>query len=143
MGLVYLALRNSDGILVALKPIIPAVAGSEWQVERFLREATILRELDHPNTASFRDMNEANGVMYFAMDYVRGPDAGRLLRQQGPFAVGRAVSLACQLLDALAYAHQRRIVHRDIKPSNLLVTQGRAGEQVKVADLGPARVHQA
>jgi serine/threonine-protein kinase len=143
MGLVYLALRQTDGLLMAVKTIIPAVAGSSAQVERFLREANILRELNHPHIVAFRDMNEANGVMYFAMDYVRGTDAARLLRQQGTFTVGRAVNLVCQLLDALAYAHARRIVHRDIKPSNLLVTPDGQQELVKVADFGLARVYQS
>jgi serine/threonine-protein kinase len=143
MGLVYLALRQADGLLMAVKTIIPAVAGSAAQVERFLREANILRELNHPHIVAFRDMNEANGVMYFAMDYVRGTDAARLLRQQGSFTVERAVHLVCQLLDALAYAHARRIVHRDIKPSNLLVTSDGQQELVKVADFGLARVYQS
>jgi serine/threonine-protein kinase len=143
MGVVSLAMRAADGLPVALKTIQPAAAGSAAQLERFLREAEILRGLSHPHVVAFRDMGEAGGVLYFAMDYVRGCDAHRLLERQGPFAVGRAVGLVCQALDGLAYAHARRFVHRDVKPSNLLVAEEGGREHVKAADFGLARIYQA
>jgi serine/threonine protein kinase len=129
---------------VALKTIIPAMAGTEEQVDRFLREAIILRELDHPHIVAFRDLGESNGQLYFAMDYVRGPNAAQLLKANGsPLAIGHAVGLVCQLLEALEYAHSRQFVHRDIKPANLLVTEQDGREVVKLADFGLARVYQA
>ncbi len=143
MGVVYLAVRHADGAAVAVKTITPAVSGGGPVVERFLREADILRQLDHPHIVAFRDMGEAGGLLYFAMDYVPGTDAARLLKREGPFAVGRAVALTCQALEALAYAHARGFVHRDVKPSNLLVTEAGGHEVVKVADFGLARVYQA
>jgi serine/threonine-protein kinase len=143
MGVVYLALRGTDTVPVALKMIIPAATGSRSDVERFLREANILRELNHPHIVAFRDMGDINGGLFFAMDYVRGADAGRLLKKGGPFAVGRGVALICQLLDALGYAHDRRYVHRDLKPANLLVANENGREVLKLADFGLARVYQA
>jgi serine/threonine protein kinase len=143
MGVVYLARRLADGALAAVKTIIPAVAGSSAQVERFLREAEVLRELRHPNIVAFREMGECDGRLYFSMDYVAGTDVARLLAECGPFPVARAVRLICQLLDALDYAHARRFVHRDIKPANLLVTQEAGGEMLKLADFGLARVYQS
>ena len=129
---------------MALKTIIPAMAGTEQQVDRFLREASILRELDHPHIVAFRDLGESDGQLYFAMDYVRGPDVAQLLRAHGgPLPIGRAVGLACQLLEALEYAHARGFVHRDIKPANLLVTEEAGRDVVKLADFGLARVYQA
>src|SRR5262249_17396882 len=99
MGVVQLALREADNSLVALKTIIPAVAGSQTKVERFLREADILRELQHPNIVAFREMSESNGQLYFAMDYVPGTDAAHLLKQNGgPMEIPRAARLICQLL---------------------------------------------
>ncbi len=142
MGVVYLAVRHADGAPVAVKTIKPAAAGGS-AVERFLREAGILRQLEHPHIVAFREMGEAGGVVYFAMDYVPATDASRLLERRGPFAVGRGVALACQALEALAFAHARGFVHRDVKPSNLLVTEVGGREVVKVADFGLARVYQA
>jgi pSer/pThr/pTyr-binding forkhead associated (FHA) protein len=144
MGIVYLALRAADGNLVALKTIIPAGTPSSGDIQRFLREASILRQLDHPHIVAFRDQGEVNGLVYFAMDFVRGCDAGHLLKQnKGPLAIGRAVGLVCQLLDALAYAHSRKFVHRDIKPANILITEESGREVVKLADFGLARIYQA
>jgi hypothetical protein len=141
MGIVYLALQTATAAVVALKTITPTVAGSRTQIERFLREATILRKLEHANIVPFRDMGEVNGQFYFAMDYVRGTDAGKLLKSQGPITIGRAVGLVCQLLEALEYAHARGFVHRDIKPSNMLVTDVDGREVVMLADFGLARVY--
>jgi serine/threonine-protein kinase len=140
MGVVYLAVRVGGGA-VALKSIRPAGAATPSQVARFLREANILRQLDHPHVVRYRDMGEAGGQLYFAMDYVRGCDAARLLSDQGPLPVGRALAVVGPLLEALAYAHARRFVHRDVKPHNLLVAGGPGGGTVKLADFGLARVY--
>ncbi len=143
MGVVYLALREQDANLVALKAIVPEVTASRTDVKRFLREADILRQLDHPHIVSFRGMGEASGRIYFAMDYVPGIDAARLLRDHGPLPIPRAVDLACQMLEALEYAHGRKFVHRDIKPSNLMVKQVHGPDFALLADFGLARVYQA
>jgi serine/threonine protein kinase len=143
MGVVYLARRASDSSLVALKTIQPAVAASERQVQRFLREAGILRKLRHPHIVTFHEMGRAGEVVYFAMDYVPGTDAAELLHREGPLPVTRAVRLVCQVLEALAYAHGRGFVHRDVKPSNLLVTGQKVFETCRLADFGLARVYNA
>jgi serine/threonine-protein kinase len=143
MGVVYQALRAVDGRLVAIKTIKPAVAPSPVAIERFLREAQILSELDHPNIVAFHEMGESNGLLYFAMDYVAGIDAAQLLKQhRGPLPVARAVDLACQMLQALDYAHAKGFVHRDIKPANMLVTREGSRDVVKLSDFGLARIYQ-
>jgi serine/threonine-protein kinase len=143
MGVVYRATREADGATVALKTILPAVRPTPESVARFLREAEILKGLAHPHIVPFRELGEANGLLYFAMDFVPGTDAGRLLKGQGPLPVGRAVGLLCQALLALGYAHGRGFVHRDVKPANLLVTEAGGREEVRVADFGLARAYQA
>jgi serine/threonine-protein kinase len=143
MGVVYQAIRASDCGLVALKTIQPAVAPTPVIVERFLREAQILSELDHPNIVAFHEMGQSNGLLHFAMDFVAGSDAAQLLKQhQGPLPVPRAVGLICQLLQALDYAHAKGFVHRDIKPANMLVTQEVGRDIMKLSDFGLARIYQ-
>jgi eukaryotic-like serine/threonine-protein kinase len=142
MGVVYQAEREVDGTVVAIKTVIPAVAGSRKQLDRFFREAHILRDLDHPSIVAFLDMGDWDGQLFFVMEYVSGTDAGRLLEEHGPMPIARAVGLVCQLLQALEYAHAKDYVHRDIKPANLLVAGAPGQEVVRLADFGLARVYQ-
>jgi serine/threonine-protein kinase len=143
MGVVYQALREADDSLVALKTIIPEGAPSPADLRRFLREAEILRGLDHPHIIAFRDMGTSNGQLFFAMDFIPGTDAAHILSDQGPLSVSRAVRLICQLLEALEYAHARKFIHRDLKPANLLVMQVNGRDVVKLADFGLARTYQS
>ena len=142
MGVVYLAHREGDGTPVALKTITPAVVHSAATVGRFLREASVLRQLNHPNIVEFREIGQAGDRLYFAMEYVPGTDADGLLKgHRGPLPVARAVGLVCQVLDGLAYAHARGFVHRDIKPHNILVETSGGRDLVKLADFGLARLY--
>src|SRR5205085_1689029 len=72
MGVVFLALRQEDQTRVALKQIRPAVAGTRGQVDRFLREAEILKTLNHLHIVAFRDLGrggDADELIYFAMEF--------------------------------------------------------------------------
>jgi serine/threonine-protein kinase len=143
MGVVYRAARAADGAEVAVKTVRPAVAADAAAAERFLREASILKQLCHPNIVAFHDMGRAEGLLYFVMELVPGTNAGRLAREQDLLPVDRAVGLVLPVLGALAHAHGRGFVHRDIKPANILVTTGAGPEGVKLADFGLARAYQA
>ncbi len=143
MGKVYRARRNSDGQVVAIKTILPAVSPHPEAIGRFQREIHILQRLVHPRIVRHFDSGEVQGQLYFIMEYVPGLDAGRLVREQGRMTAERVVRLGCQLLDALACAHHQGIVHRDVKPSNLLLTQQDGQEVLKLADFGLARAYQA
>jgi pSer/pThr/pTyr-binding forkhead associated (FHA) protein len=140
MGAVYLA-HDADGQAVAIKTVIPAVSGTTGVVARFLREASILRQLEHPRIIRFLSLGHAEGQLYFVMDYAPGTDGSRLVKRRGPRPIRQAVQIACQALEGLAYAHGKGFVHRDIKPHNLLLTKLNGGFQVKVADFGLARIY--
>jgi serine/threonine-protein kinase len=127
---------------VALKTITPASEGSPDAVERFLREASILRQLDHPNIVQFREVGSSAGRLFFAMEFVPGLDGSEMIKKNGgPLPVVRAVRLIHQALDGLAYAHDRGFVHRDIKPTNLLIGDEGGTERAKLADFGLARIY--
>ncbi len=143
MGVVYLAIRDSDGSRIALKTIKPQGKTTEADIQRFLREASILSELDHPHIVAFRERGENAGLLYFAMEYVPGVDASQLQKDHGgPLAPPRAVRIISQLLQALEYAHTKGFVHRDIKPANILVDTEAGRETVQLSDFGLARVYQ-
>lgn len=133
MGCIYLAddLRL-EGRQCALKEVehdktLPANLIKEAR-DQFLREATILARLDHPNLPKVSDFFSINQCDYLIMDYVPGKDLRSLMlehREKEIFIDERKVlNWASQLADALSYLHQQNppILHRDIKPSNLKVT---------------------
>jgi serine/threonine-protein kinase len=142
MGIVWLAIEGTNR-LVAIKLIQPATGGTAAQMQRFLREASILCRLNHPRIVSFGGMGEVNGNFYFTMRYCRGIDGRKLLKEKGPLPVPFAVRLTCDLLEGLEYAHAQGFVHRDIKPSNVLVTPVAGRETGLLLDFGLARVYQA
>jgi pSer/pThr/pTyr-binding forkhead associated (FHA) protein len=142
MGIVYQAQRESDRRDVALKTIIPKIRVRQDTIDRFLREANILSHLRHPHIVAFQDIGQTPDLIYFAMDLVVGTDANKLVKKEGPLPIGRATRLFLQVLDAMAYAHQKGIVHRDLKPGNILVAQEQGQDLAKVADFGLARTYQ-
>jgi len=142
MGTVYRAVREADGLEVAVKVIASADVTDSVAVGRFLREASLMERLRHPNVVTYHGSGTSGRLMYFVMERVAGLDAGRLLNQEGPLEVRRAVRLMLQVLLGLDHAHQQKVVHRDVKPSNLLVTTAGGRERVKVVDFGLARAFQ-
>ena len=141
MGIVYQAIRDSDRQTIALKTIKPGIPVSDRDARQFLREVSILQKLEHPHIVRFFESGAVAGQLFFAMEFVPGRNGGQLVKQSGPLPVGRAVGIACQLLDALDYAHEMKFVHRDIKPQNLLVETKDDRDIVKLADFGLARAY--
>jgi serine/threonine-protein kinase len=143
MGVIYRAVYEPDGTPVALKTIRPAVMGSRNAIARFLREASILRRLDHANIVRFREVGQTESILYFAMELVPGTDSHRHVHRRGPMRVGPAVALIRGALEGLAYAHDRGFIHRDLKPRNLLLARVDGRLVAKIADFGLARIYQS
>jgi serine/threonine-protein kinase len=133
MGQVYRATQLSMNRGVAFKVLSPKLAGNPRFRERFLREARAAGRLHHPNLIAVHDVGEADGMMYFSMELVKGATLASVLKQHGKSPESRALEIVRQVLEALKIAHAAGIVHRDIKPDNLMIT---AQGMVKVADLG-------
>src|SRR5689334_17993538 len=121
---------------VALKILHPHYGDDEEYVERFRREARAVAQLSHPNIVTVIDRGEADGQQYIVFEYIDGESLKQLVDRNGPLPARRAIELALQVADALAFAHQAGLVHRDVKPQNVLVTED--GE-AKVTDFGIAR----
>ncbi|WP_073260967.1 protein kinase domain-containing protein [Cryptosporangium aurantiacum] len=138
-GAVYLASR-SGGTPVALKIMLPRVAGNEKAREQFLRETEVTRQLRHPHVAALYEAGAAEGGFYFTVEYCDGGSMDALLeRAGGTLPVRQAVEIAVQALEGLEYAHAQGIVHRDLSPHNILLTG--TGDQLmaKIADFGLAK----
>ncbi len=137
-GIVYRAVQKPLGRDVAIKIMLPTNAAGV--AERFAREATLVKRLEHPNTVRLYDFGTTeDGLPYMVFELLRG----RSLEQEvakGPLPPARVAAIAAQMLKSLMEAHGLGIVHRDVKPSNvMLVTYSGEKDFVKVLDFGVAR----
>ncbi len=105
------------------------------EVMRFLREAKVAADLNHPNIAAIYEVGEAAGHHFIAMQLVKGT----ILKPCGRGEERQTVVRLRQAALAVAHAHANGIIHRDIKPANIMVEPGDAGERVYVMDFGLAR----
>jgi serine/threonine protein kinase len=138
MGVVYRATHTGQQRPYAVKVLLDALASDTSFVTRFKREANIAATLRHPNIVRVFDAGIQGAQIFFAMEYVEGVTAGRLLKQRKQLTAPQVVEVAIQASDALAYAHaEGHVVHRDIKPENLMVDRW---WRTKVLDFGLARV---
>jgi serine/threonine protein kinase len=135
-GTVWRALDTATGERVAVKLLRPESAAQPDVVDRFLTEAEILAELDHPSIVRVRDLVPAGGGYALVLDLVNGPDLKHRLRADGTLPPAVAADVVAQVADALAYLHGRGIVHGDVKPGNILVPVD--GARVRLADFGVA-----
>ena len=136
MGVVYLADDRRLGRQVALKVVTPRFANDATRVERLRREARAAAALTHPNIATVFALEEIDGRLYMASEYVPGETLRDELAR-GPLSIERAIETAATIGDALASAHARGIVHRDLKPENILRTPDGT---LKILDFGLAHV---
>src|SRR5512134_1725312 len=134
MAFVFLAQDRRYERPVAIKVLDPDIATAVG-AERFLREVRITAQLQHTHIVPLLESGEARGLLYAVMPFVEGESLRQRLMAQGRLPTAESVSIACEVADALDYAHRRGVIHRDIKPENILISNGHA----VVADFGVAR----
>ncbi len=145
MGEVWKARDTRLGREVAIKVLPGDFLEDKERRERFEREARTLASLNHPGIAAIYSFEEIPGSLVsscrhlLVMELVRGESlAERIARE--PLSLAETLSIAGQIAEALAAAHESGVVHRDLKPANVMVTdEGR----VKILDFGLARVRTA
>jgi len=137
MGEVFLAEDTRLHRKVALKVLLPEVAGDPERMARFLQEARLASSLSHPNAAHIYEIGEANGSHFLAMEYIEGDTLESKLTTDQPLPLAETLSIGAQVADALDAAQAKGVVHRDIKPANLMI--GARGH-VTVLDFGLAKL---
>ena len=128
---------------VAVKRILPHLAGNQDFIKMFTREARVAALLQHPNIVQIFDYGNIENAYFIAMEYIDGKNLGEILStlKQG-LSAERAVFIISEICKGLDYSHNKKdentgepfkIVHRDISPQNLLISyQG----EVKISDFG-------
>jgi serine/threonine-protein kinase len=134
--------------ILVIKRILPHLAADPEFLAMFIDEAKLQCALQHPKIVHVLEFGQESGQYYIALEYVDGMDALGLLRacahKRMRLPVRLAVHIACEVLDALDYAHAKSspegevlgIVHRDVSPSNVFISK--RGD-VKLGDFGIAR----
>ncbi|MCX5752805.1 MAG: protein kinase [Candidatus Krumholzibacteria bacterium] len=136
MGVVYRAEDTKLGRTVALKFIAPQEIESAEEKARFLHEAQAAASLGHPNICVVHEIDEADGRLFMAMEYVDGESLkDRIAR--GPLKIDETLELAIQIAQGLDAAHRKSVIHRDVKPANIMIE---SGGLVKIMDFGLAKM---
>lgn len=108
---------TSNHLKVAIKTVV------QGNTEYLEREFAVLMELSHPNIVRVYDCFEFDGKLHFAMELVRGSSLGTFLERHAGRCDGDVASVFLQLMDALDYLHEKKIIHAELQPGNILVTE--------------------
>jgi serine/threonine-protein kinase len=137
MGTVYEAVLSDTGEPAAVKVLSAAMSRDEGFRERFEAEIETLRKLRHPNIVRLFGYGEQDGVLFYAMELVKGTSLEDELQNSRRFDWREVTRIGIQMSRALKHAHDSGVIHRDIKPANLLLT---AEGDVKLSDFGIAKL---
>jgi serine/threonine protein kinase len=133
MGTVYKAKDRRTGELVAIKVISPGTNRSPTVLQRFEREFTSARVLEHPNVVRAIEYCGTGPHPFLVMEFVDGDSLGQRVERAGAMPEDEAVRLIGQVCDGLQRAHKQGLIHRDVKPDNILVTKAGVA---KLTDMG-------
>jgi eukaryotic-like serine/threonine-protein kinase len=140
MGVVYEARDPNLNRNVAIKTVrvdsLSKSEATEYEL-RFRTEAHSAARLQHPNIVSVYDSDRYGDTPFLVMEFVKGQDLKHYLDMGQLYTLQQSVQMMCDLLSALSYAHQHKIIHRDIKPANMLIE---ASGRLKLTDFGVARI---
>ena len=138
MGVVYQARHISLEKLLAVKLLL--IAQNEEYQRRFLQEAQLASQINHPNTVFLSDFGVLpDGRSYIVMELLRGPTLASVIAE-GAMEPMRVCKIAAQIAHGLQAVHDQGIIHRDLKPENVfLLEQDGKKDNVKIVDFGIAK----
>ncbi len=123
MGEVYQAKNFITGDSVALKLLHPKLTAEESNKTRFLREAKLMSDLQHPNIVKIFETGEAAGRGYISMELLEGMTLSEFIKASGYLAAPIAVEIVLATCEALSFIHKQGVIHRDIKSENVFIFQ--------------------
>lgn len=100
---------------------------------KFIQEAQILSELEHPGIVRFEEAFEENGTAYYVMEYIEGQCLDEYIKKQGRLSERESTDIILRICRAISYMHDKMVLHLDIKPPNIMI---RTDETIVVIDFG-------
>jgi len=146
MGAVFSTVDQDVRRKVAMKVMLPSAASSTAHIKRFLEEAQITGQLEHPNIVPVHEVGiDEESKIYFTMKLVKGENLESIIAKlaegrkeySAKYTLGVLLQIFMKVCDAIGYSHSKGVLHRDLKPENIMV--GDFGE-VLVMDWGLAKV---
>ena len=132
MGEVYLAEDTRLNRKVALKILSADLSSDRKHLSRFLQEARLAANLNHPNICVIYQVNDSEETPFIAMEYIEGETLAHKI-QSDSLDLAQTIEIATQIADALDEAHHQGIIHRDIKSANIILNRR---SFVKILDFG-------
>ncbi len=146
MGAVFSTVDQDIRRKVAMKVMLPAASKSPQHLKRFLEEAQVTGQLEHPNIVPVHDIGiDEESKIYFTMKLVKGENLESIVNKiakgdqeyRQKYGLGNLIQIFMKICDGIGYSHSKGVLHRDIKPENMMI--GAFGE-VMVMDWGLAKV---
>src|SRR5690348_3914805 len=134
MSRVFVAIDRVLGRKVVVKVLPPELAAGVNR-ERFRREIQVAAQLQHPHIVPLLSAGEQGDLLWYTMPFIDGESLRAALERKKQFTPREVIRILHDVIDALAFAHERGVIHRDIKPANIL-TQG---SHALVTDFGVAK----
>jgi len=138
MGIVLRALDEKLNRVVAIKVLVPELAGNVQARKRFLREAQAAAAVSHDHVVTIHAVDDSETLPFLVMECILGQSLQQKIDRSGPLGLVEILRIGMQTAAGLAAAHGHGLVHRDVKPANILLENGI--QRVKLSDFGLARM---
>jgi len=143
MGVVFQGEDLKLGRKVAIKAMLPHLAGSKVSLQRFLREARVAAALEHDHIVPILQVGEDRGAPFIVMPFLKGEPLDERLKRQPKLPLAEVLRIGREIAQGLEAAHAAGLIHRDIKPANIWLEgppgASASGGRVKILDFGLAR----
>jgi len=136
MGEVYKVKDLRLSRIVALKRLGPDIQNDYVSIQRFMREAKSIANLNHPNIVQVYDIGKDEKGYYISMEFIEGKSLKEKMVQNAEMDLENALDIILNVAEALKFSHAKGIIHRDIKPANIFLTKDGG---VKIVDFGLAQ----
>jgi hypothetical protein len=142
MGCVYEAVHRDLDKRVAVKTLLPELAGSAEARARFVREGQAAARIHHPHVVDVTDVVSQGVVTYLVMEFLEGEDLAALIARQGTLSLRETADILLPVVAAISAAHEHGVIHRDLKPENVFLARSAHDLPVfpKVVDFGISKV---